>query len=271
LILSCNTLYGTASSGGSSGVGTVFAVNTDGAGFINLHSFTDVDQTYYTNNDGAVPYAGLILSGTTLYGTAIGGGSSGFGTVFAINTNGADFTNLHSFSGVDQAYHTNSDGAIPVAGLLLAGNTLYGTASQGGSSGNGTVFSLSLGSVSPPPDSDGDGVPDAIDQCPETHRSAIVYATGCSIAQLVPCDGPRSSGTWKNHGQYVSAVLQSATDFLKARLITRRQWGQIVTAAAHSKCGWNRRSDHDENRDWHRDWDCTRDSDWGRARNWGRD
>ena len=40
LILSGNTLYGTASSGGSSGDGTVFAVNTDGTGFTTLHSFT---------------------------------------------------------------------------------------------------------------------------------------------------------------------------------------------------------------------------------------
>jgi hypothetical protein len=38
--------------------------------------------------------------------------------------------------------------------LILSGNTLYGTATgggyQGGFTGNGTVFSLSLGSISPP-------------------------------------------------------------------------------------------------------------------------
>src|SRR6266478_820435 len=74
---SANTLYGTASAGGRSGNGTVFAVNTDGAGFTNLHSFT--------LSDGSRPYAGLILSGNTLYGTASGvATSSGNGTVFAI-------------------------------------------------------------------------------------------------------------------------------------------------------------------------------------------
>ena len=46
------------------------------------------------------------------------------------------FTTLHSFTG--------SDGANPAAGLILTNNTLYGTASGGGSSGYGTVFSLSL-------------------------------------------------------------------------------------------------------------------------------
>jgi uncharacterized repeat protein (TIGR03803 family) len=34
--------------------------------------------------------------------------------------------------------------------LILSGNTLYGTAEEGGTNGSGTVFSLTLGSVSPP-------------------------------------------------------------------------------------------------------------------------
>src|SRR2546428_47705 len=38
LILSDNTLYGTARFGGREGNGTVFAVHTDGSGFTNLHS-----------------------------------------------------------------------------------------------------------------------------------------------------------------------------------------------------------------------------------------
>src|SRR5205823_13068801 len=86
LILSGNTLYGTAESGGSSSAGTVFAVNTDGTGFTTLHSFTATSSDYpYTNGDGAAPRAGLILSGNTLYGTAVGGGSSGAGTVFSLS------------------------------------------------------------------------------------------------------------------------------------------------------------------------------------------
>ena len=45
---------------------------------------------------------------------------------------------------------TNSDGAYPYAGLICAGNTLYGTATHGGPSGYGTLFSVSLGSGSAP-------------------------------------------------------------------------------------------------------------------------
>ncbi len=141
LILSGNTLYGTAVVGGSWGDGTVFAVNTDGTGFTTLHSFTAHTAPYGPNSDGANPQAGLILSGNTLYGTANWGGRSGRGTVFAVNTDGTGFTTLHSFTAVGPNQN-NSDGAYPEAGLVLSGNTLYGTAWQGGSSGYGTVFAI---------------------------------------------------------------------------------------------------------------------------------
>jgi uncharacterized repeat protein (TIGR03803 family) len=138
LILSGNTLYGTTCYGGRNGFGTVFAVNTDGTGFTTLHSFTATPNL--TNSDGANPSASLILSGNTLYGTAESGGSAGNGTVFAINTDGTGFTTLHSFTATPNL--TNSDGANPYAGLILSGNTLYGTATTGGSSGEGTVFGV---------------------------------------------------------------------------------------------------------------------------------
>src|SRR5436190_2033619 len=119
-----NTVYRTTQIGGIYGNGTVFAVNTDGTGFTNLHSFTG-------DSNGGYPRAGLVLSGNTVYGTALNGGSSGDGTVFALNTDGTGFTNLHSFT-------CDSDGANPYAGLVLSGNILYGTAAYGGSSDAGT-------------------------------------------------------------------------------------------------------------------------------------
>src|SRR5439155_10512461 len=68
---------------------------------------------------------------------ASAGGSLGNGTVFVVNTDGSGFTTVHSFTG-------GSDGGSPHGSLVLSGNTLYGTASGGGSLGNGTVFSLSF-------------------------------------------------------------------------------------------------------------------------------
>jgi uncharacterized repeat protein (TIGR03803 family) len=150
LTLSSNILYGTAYLGGTNGNGTVFALNTDGTGFTTLHSFAATSGSNLTNGEGTHPIAftGLVLSGNTLYGTANYGGSAGNGTVFAVNTNGTGFTNLHSFTA--ESSDINSDGANPYAGLVIFHNMLYGTAKRGGTNGNGTVFSLSLGSVSPP-------------------------------------------------------------------------------------------------------------------------
>jgi uncharacterized repeat protein (TIGR03803 family) len=132
LVLSGGTLYGTALAGGSFGVGTLFKLNTDGTGFTNLHSFTATSGPMSTNSDGSNPIGGLVLSGDTLYGTASHGGSSGYGTVFKIKTDGTEFTTLHSFD-----YLT-----YQLSGLLLSGSTLYGTSDLGGGSGTGSIFAL---------------------------------------------------------------------------------------------------------------------------------
>jgi uncharacterized repeat protein (TIGR03803 family) len=126
----------------------VFKVNTDGTGFTNLYSFMAGNVNSFgvvTNSDGANPRGGLLLSGNTLYGTAQLGGINGYGTVFAVNTNGKGFTTLHTFTALVDS--TNGDGAYPEASLILSGNTLYGTTGYGGTNGSGTVFSLTL----PPP------------------------------------------------------------------------------------------------------------------------
>jgi uncharacterized repeat protein (TIGR03803 family) len=138
LALSGNTLYGTALKGGYSALGTVFGIHTDGSGFTNLYNFTG------GTNDGSYPAAGLLVSGGALYGTMGSGGSAKNGCVFALSTNGTvfGFTNLYSFTALYAS--TNRDGADPAAGLSLANNTLYGTASIGGRTGWGTVFALHL-------------------------------------------------------------------------------------------------------------------------------
>jgi uncharacterized repeat protein (TIGR03803 family) len=154
VVISGNTLYGTTEYGGANGVGAIFSVNTDGTGFTVMHSFTfPSDKTNNDNLDGFYPYAGLVLSGTTLYGTTRQGGANGIGTIFALVVNdisGTAFTTLYNFSAENGlgGIPTNSDGANPTAGLILSGNslngTLYGTTSQGGTNGVGTVFAYNL-------------------------------------------------------------------------------------------------------------------------------
>jgi uncharacterized repeat protein (TIGR03803 family) len=143
LILSGNTLYGTASAGGAGGAGVVFAVNTNGRNFTALYSFTPLDPLAATNIDGAFPAAGLVLSNGVLYGTTIAGGTGGKGVIFSVGTNGLGFAVLHNFSAIDPLTGTNSDGASPCASLALSVSNLYGTAAADGAGANGTVFSVS--------------------------------------------------------------------------------------------------------------------------------
>ena len=145
LILSGNTLYGTTSDGGIAGYGTVFKVNSDGTDFTNLHSFTALNGSSYpyTNCDGALPDNGLVLSGNILYGTTASGGTNGNGTIFLVNTDGSNFSLIHTFSPYTSypVSGANTEGQSP-AGLTLSGDKLYGTMRFGGTNGEGTVFSV---------------------------------------------------------------------------------------------------------------------------------
>jgi len=122
-------LYGTTSFGGANQYfGTVFKVNKAGQQTV-LYSFTG-------QLDGGQPNASVILdSAGNLYGTTVGGGAAGHGTVFKLDKTGTE-TVLYSFMG-------GTDALAPNADLLrdAAGN-LYGTSIAGGTSGSGTVFKL---------------------------------------------------------------------------------------------------------------------------------
>jgi uncharacterized repeat protein (TIGR03803 family) len=140
LVLSSNKLYGTATDGGTNGLGTIFAIDTDGLEFTNLHNF---DQ----RTNGAGPLAALVLSGDMLYGTTRAGGSNDLGTIFAISTNGMGFVLLHVFGGSlvedpTTGLNYNSGGAFPETDMVLSNGTLYGATEQGGSGGNGTLFKI---------------------------------------------------------------------------------------------------------------------------------
>lgn len=126
------TLYGTV--GGVNGTtsaygGPLFKVKTDGTGYAILRQGLI--------GPVASP-AGLIQSGTTLYGLD----HSSIPVAFKMNIDGTGWIVLHTFDG-------GTNGSSPV-GLLLSSNTLYGITTSGGSSNAGLVFSLTL----PPPQMD---------------------------------------------------------------------------------------------------------------------
>ena len=153
LVRDSSTLYGTARYGGTNGNGTIFKINTQGSGFTVIKTFSatflgtnNVSGNILasgTNTDGAMPNGGLVLDGSTLYGTTYHGGTSN-GVVFAMQTDGSDYTVLKYFSRIDRqlGVGTNSDGAAPVAGLTLSGDTLYGVTVGGGAGACGNIFSM---------------------------------------------------------------------------------------------------------------------------------
>jgi uncharacterized repeat protein (TIGR03803 family) len=123
-------LYGTTSSGGTMGWGTVFRLHKSGTGFTVLKGFD-------SGSDGGDLSGGLLEgSDGRLYGTANGGGTFNGGTLFRLNKDGTGFTLIKSFNSA-------TDGRN-FYGALIEGTdgALYGTAYQGGNFDAGTLFRL---------------------------------------------------------------------------------------------------------------------------------
>ena len=144
--------YGTTSSGGANGDGTIFQITPAGA-LTPLYSFTG-------GTDEFAPQAALIQGRDgNLYGTTEEDGVNGFGTVFRMTPAGG-LTTLYSFTG-------GTDGGDPQAALVQGGDgNFYGTTSSGGANGNGTIFQITPTGVFTPlysftSEQNGESVPQA--------------------------------------------------------------------------------------------------------------
>jgi uncharacterized repeat protein (TIGR03803 family) len=139
------TLYGTTFFGGQAGCsrdgcGTAFSVDPGTGAESVVYAFCQ--QQYCP--DGALPYAGLLGEKGKLYGTTAYGGRTGCpqtgdcGTVFSVDpATGAEDV-LYEFCNRKNC----TDGWSPEASLIVVKGTLYGTTSEGGAHGHGTVFAL---------------------------------------------------------------------------------------------------------------------------------
>jgi uncharacterized repeat protein (TIGR03803 family) len=120
-------LYGTTTSGGANGLGTVFKLTTNGILSV-LHSFNVFD--------GAQANGLLLGNDGNYYGTTAAGAYDNNGTVFRLTPDGR-FCTLIYFDG--------TNGANPQAALIQADDgTYYGTTAFGGSNNAGTVFKLAV-------------------------------------------------------------------------------------------------------------------------------
>jgi uncharacterized repeat protein (TIGR03803 family) len=128
-------MYGTTSSGGASGYGTVYEVARGSGTITTLASF----------NGGNGPVAGLLMDGLgNLYGTTVWYGSGAGGTVFELAKGSGTITTLASFNGYNGSTPTGS--LIMDSGGNLYGTTYYGSANYGAGDNYGTVFELAKGS-----------------------------------------------------------------------------------------------------------------------------
>ncbi len=124
-------LYGTTQGGGAYGYGAVFTLKKSSAGWKEgvLWNFT-------SGEDGAQPLS-VVVYQSALYGTTTSGGNFNVGTIFQLTPalGNWNMNVIHTFTG-------GNDGGVPFAGLLKAGNNLYGTTFLGGLHEYGTVFQL---------------------------------------------------------------------------------------------------------------------------------
>jgi len=125
-------VLGTTSAGGTAGYGTVFEL-------IKAHSWAEsIVYNFQNQNDGAVPYAGLIADGHgNFFGAATEGGSQGGGSIFELTPAGSgwNFTPIQSVpgSGISGTFRNL---------ILSSSGTLYATTHCDGDDSAGSVYEL---------------------------------------------------------------------------------------------------------------------------------
>ncbi len=118
-------LYGMTRYGGDYDAGVIYSMNDDGSDYALLHEFGAA-------GDGREPHNGLTVSGSTLYGMALAGGTYNQGTIFRINLDGSGYQTLFSFTG--------TEGASPHGDVIPVGDNLYGHTRWGGAYNMGVIF-----------------------------------------------------------------------------------------------------------------------------------
>jgi uncharacterized repeat protein (TIGR03803 family) len=135
LVMPNGDVVGTNNKRGANACGTVFRATPAGVVSV-LHAFKMGEP-----HSGCNPRGGVSLGPDGfLYGTTYNGGLHGHGTLFKLSTDGV-LTVLHAFG--DPL--APDDGWAPYAAtpLWAQDGQLYGTTSQGGAHGGGTVYRLS--------------------------------------------------------------------------------------------------------------------------------
>ena len=129
---SAGDVLGTTSAGGTYGYGTVFELSK-------AHGWAEsIVYNFQNQNDGGVPYAGLIADGLgNFYGAATEGGSQGGGSIFELTPAGSGW----NFNAIDSLAGTGISGTFRNL-MLSSSGTLYATTHCDGQDSAGTVYEL---------------------------------------------------------------------------------------------------------------------------------
>jgi uncharacterized repeat protein (TIGR03803 family) len=125
-------LYGTASSGGTNGSGTIFKITPSGSVFTILRHLENATT-------GGSPYGSLVRGkDNNFYGITYQGGTIGFGTIFKITPTGT----LTVIKNMD-----NTNGGYSYNNSLIQGSdgNFYGMTQGGGATGRGVIFKIAPG------------------------------------------------------------------------------------------------------------------------------
>jgi uncharacterized repeat protein (TIGR03803 family) len=127
-------LYGTTVAGGASGNGAFFEIPYNPT--TGMYQPLMLCASFNGTSNGGNPYGTLAMdSSGNFYGTTSAGGANGLGTVFELMQTSPDVWSIVTLASFDGTH-----GAVPLAGVTLMNRNVYGTTSQGGTSGEGTVF-----------------------------------------------------------------------------------------------------------------------------------
>jgi len=128
LLLSGHKFYGMTSLGNSgySSYGSIFSIDTNGTAYQTLANLA--------STNGATPNGDLAISPKgKLYGMTYAGGTSGYGVLFSMDTNGQGYKVLASFTGT-------ANGSFPEGNVTVERDTLFGITQKGGTSNVGAIF-----------------------------------------------------------------------------------------------------------------------------------
>lgn len=238
-------LYIPVAEGGADFCGTVVQLST--AGVLN---------NYYSFNcepDGNYPVGSLVqASNGSFYSTTQDGGTNGEGTVYQITT-GMVETVLHSFGA------TVGDGEYPSAGMLLAtdGN-YYGSAAEGGTYDDGTLFNTTTGgsynqlysfnnsanlmeeSPLSPPIQDTNGTLYGVTEFGGTKDEGTVYSLNMGLSSFV--NSPLFSGKEGSSvlllGDHLTGTSSVTFNGVSAKYVVHNDTHMTATVPSGATSGW---------------------------------